>query len=85
MRYMSINDGRSTDLARLLKTTSVLTSDLIPGDVIVDDHNVWQVAVVNSQEVLDSDGNGITGEGLDKLAWTIVVRSVVREGMFFYG
>ena len=54
---------RDIELAKLLKTEEVKISDLIEGDVIIDEHSVWEVAKISflddGLEVCDQEQDNI--------------------------
>ena len=47
---LGVNDNRSTDLARYIKTRNVSFEELQVGDIVVDDHNVWHVTGIKEEE-----------------------------------
>lgn len=80
---MSIN-WQIRDLASVLRTTVILAKELRIGDVVVEDHGVWQVAKIGrlkssppSQNILDIDDNG--GPIPDDHLVRIVARDALRN------
>ncbi len=80
---LGINAQRASDLACLLKTTTVQARNVRKGDVIWDDHNLWVVVGVETTDeglvLKEADGNdAVYPPDTQKFEVTIIDRKILK-------